>query len=270
MNSFEDILSGAKARKIVVCPQPAPALKKALDDLEKAGYGVVIKEDFSLTEAKQILQGFERGEWDILVQGNIHLKTFFQTLQTWGVKRSQLGFVSLFEDHIRKKLLFVVDTYVHDNPTFKEKMTLLETTIELANVFGVDSPRVAVLSALETVNPAMISSIEAAALSKMADRGQFDACVEGPLDIDSALSAVAARRKGVSSPVPGEADILLCPDVESAYALSSFLSGLGRLPVAGVLLGTPMPVIIHPSLIPLQYKAVEVAIASIRGEFKND
>ncbi len=268
MHTFEDILSHAKPKRIFVSPHPSPPLGRALDDVKKAGHDVIVGNDFSSTGAKDILRGFEQGEWDIFMQGDVPLKHVFELLEAWGVKRNQLGFVSLFEDKIRSKLLFVVDTYVQNNPSFKDKMMLLEMTIDLARALGVEAPQVAVLSALETVNPAMVSSIEAAALSKMSERGQFSACVEGPLDIDSALCAVAARRKGVSSPVPGEVDILLCPDVESANALSRFLSGLGRLPAAGVLLGTPLPVVIHPSLISMDHKLVEVAIASIKGEFK--
>lgn len=271
MNTFQDILCSAKTKKrIIVSPRPAPGLTKALDDVKQVGYDVTVRNDFSSSALKEILQGFKQGECSILVQGDIPLKDFFEALQAWGIKRSQLGFVSLFEDYIRSKLLFVVDTYVHNNPSFQEKVALLEMTIGLTRALGVEEPKVAVLSALETVNSAMVSSIEAAALSKMADRGQFSALVEGPLDIDSALSREAARRKGVSSPVPGEVDVLLCPDIESAYALSRFLSGLGGLPAAGVLLGTPLPVIINPSFIPLQNKPVEIAIASISGELESE
>ncbi len=263
METFQDILSRAAPKKIVVSPQPSPLLQEALEEARQAGYTVTVREDFSAGTLTEILQGYEEGVWDLYLQGDVPLRDFFAALETTGLKRNRLGFLSLFEDRIRGRLLFVVDTYVHNSPSFQVKVFLLEMAIELANRLGVENPRAAVLSALETVNPAIPSSIEAAAMSKMADRGQFAACVEGPLDIDSALSAVAARRKGVSSPVPGEVDILLCPDIESGYNLSRFLSTLGQLPAAGVLLGTPMPVVIHPSLIPLRYKAVEIAIASL-------
>ncbi len=268
METFQDILCEARPKKVIVSPRPGAALQEVFERAGQAGYTLTVKQEFSAQAFKEILEGYEREEWDILVQGALPLADFFAVLEEAGVGKNRLGFVSLFEDRIRHKLLFVVDTYVHNVPSFREKVMLLEMTIELANLLGVERPRAAVLSALETVNPAIFSSIEAAALSKMTDRGQFKACVEGPLDIDSALSAVAARRKGVSSPVPGEVDILLCPDIESSYALSLFLSGLGRLPVAGVLLGTPLPVIIHPALIPPQNKQVEIAIASLRDDRK--
>ena len=268
MISFQDILGKAKPGKVVVAPRPAPALSSLLDQLKEAGQELTVKEDFSPAVLKEIQQGFEQGKWDVFLQGDISLKDFFEPLADGGMNLERMGFVSLFEDRSRHKLLFVVDTYMQNRPSFRAKTLLLEMTINLAGSLGVEQPRVAVLSALETVNPAMISSIEAAALSKMADRGQFAAVVEGPLDIDSALSSEAAQRKGVLSPVPGEVDILLCPEIESGYALSCFLSGLGKMPVAGVLLGAPLPIIIQPEHIPLLHKDVELAVASLRKEME--
>lgn len=114
-------------------------------------------------------------------------------------------------------------------PTLEEKRDIVQNAIDLAHVIGVETPRVAILAAVETVNPALRSTLDAAALCKMADRGQITGgLVDGPLAFDNAVSPEAARQKGIASPVAGRADILVVPDLESGNMLAkqlSFLAG---------------------------------------------
>jgi len=154
-------------------------------------------------------------------------------------------------------------------PGLEEKISILNKVIELAEILEIENPKVAALSAIETVNPAIPSTVDAAVLSKMSERQQFKALIEGPLDIDAILNLSAATRKNVNSPVSEDMDIILCPDIETAYSLSQAFTFLGNFPTAGVLLGTPFPVIINPEFIPLNNKAVEVAINALRCEFRN-
>lgn len=122
----------------------------------------------------------------------------------------------------------------------------------------------AALSAIETVNPAIASTVDAAVLARMAQRRQFKAVVDGPLDIDAILSKVAAAKKGVAGEVSGDADIILCPDIETATILAQAFIHIGSYPAAGVLLGT-FPVVINPRFIPPVYKNVEIALQAMRG-----
>lgn len=265
MNTFKEIVAATRPGKIIVAPEPEERFNLLFYRAKQMGFQLIIETSSPERALSSAWRKLEDGAGDMLFQGDIPLGDFFTILYAHGVSRDKLCFVSTFEDNIRQKLLFVADTYFHNLPDLRQKISILEMTIELAKTLGVERPKVAALSALETVNPAIRSGVEAAALAKMGDRQQFDALVEGPLDIDTALSREAAERKGVISPVPGDVDILLCPDIESGYNLSQFITYLGRMPVAGVVLGTEKPIIIHPAFIPPDHKLVEIAIASVRG-----
>ena len=159
----------------------------------------------------------------------------------------------------------MTDTYINNNPNLKDKIAIVENTIEVVDVLGIDTPKIAALAALEQVNPALISTLDAAVLSKMSERGQFGpAIVEGPLAMDNAGSATAARHKGIKSPVPGDADIYLFPDIESAYLITQFLFTLGKIRHAGILGGVNIPMV---TLTPLDTKSsclLNIALAVLQ------
>lgn len=267
MKNFLDIKHAVpKEEKVIVAPSPLKEQSKYLNELKENGFQVEIES--GITPEDAVRNAFKRvheKQRGVLVQGGMPLETFWRILQDCGVDRNRLCHVSVFEDFRREKLLFVADTYIHNFPSLREKINILELAIELVASIGIEHPLVAALSALESVNPALPSTVEAAALSKMSQRGQFAAEIEGPLDIDTALSKEAALRKKVHSNVPGDVDLLLCPDIESAYALSQFFTWLGKMPTAGVLLGTPIPVVINPSHVPPDHKGVEIAIKILEG-----
>src|SRR6185437_465738 len=130
-------------------------------------------------------------------------------------------------------------------PTLEDKIDIVQNVIDLAHVLGVANPRVGILSAVETVNPKIVSTIDAAALCKMADRGQITgAILDGPLAFDTAVSAEAACVKNLKSPVAGKADILLVPDLESGNMLAKQLEYLGGARLAGIVLGSKVPIIL--------------------------
>jgi phosphotransacetylase len=130
-------------------------------------------------------------------------------------------------------------------PTLEEKADIIQNAIDLAHVMGIAEPRVAVLSAVETVNPKIPSTVDAAALSKMAQRGQIQGgLVDGPLAFDNAVSPSAASEKGITSPVAGQADILLVPDLEAGNMLAKQLSFLAGADAAGIVLGAKIPIIL--------------------------
>jgi phosphate acetyltransferase len=141
--------------------------------------------------------------------------------------------------------LFITDAAINIYPTLEEKVDIVQNAIELAHALGIDVPNVAILSAVETVNPKITSTLDAAALCKMADRKQIvGAALDGPLAFDTAVSTEAAAIKGLSSRVAGMADILVVPDLESGNMLAKQLEYLGGAELAGVVVGARVPIIL--------------------------
>jgi phosphate butyryltransferase (EC 2.3.1.19) len=229
-------------------------------------YKIVDKPDYreSLSTALSMIKE-NRG--DILMQGAVPHQFFVDAIQDRenGLLRGGLtSFASLFEMQQRGKLVMVTDSYINNFPTLAEKKAIVENAITLANALGIRSPKIAALAAIEQVNPAIPSTLDAAVLSKMSERKQFgDVAIEGPLDIDCAVSGKAAARKGVSSVVTGNVDIYLVPDVEVGYSLSQLFIFVGRMPMAGVLMGTSSPVILDLPFVSTDNKLTEIAIAAL-------
>ncbi|MBX3687872.1 MAG: bifunctional enoyl-CoA hydratase/phosphate acetyltransferase [Dokdonella sp.] len=139
----------------------------------------------------------------------------------------------------------VTDAAINLQPDLLQKADIVRNAIDLAHVIGVERPRVAILAAVETVNPSMPATLDAAALCKMADRGQIvGGALDGPLAFDNAVSPEAARTKGIVSEVAGQADILVVPDLESGNMLAKQLVYLGDATSAGIVLGAKVPVIL--------------------------
>jgi phosphate acetyltransferase/phosphate butyryltransferase len=141
--------------------------------------------------------------------------------------------------------LLITDAAINVYPTLEDKRDIVQNAIDLAHALGIAAPRVAILSALETIYPKIPSTIEAAALCKMAERGQITgAIVDGPMAFDLAVSDEAARTKGFVSPVAGQADILVVPDLEAGNMLAKQLEYLGQAQVAGIVLGARVPIML--------------------------
>jgi len=141
--------------------------------------------------------------------------------------------------------LFITDAAVNIYPTLLEKRDIVQNAIDLARSLGILVPRVAILSAVETVSPDIRSTLDAAALCKMADRGQIlGALLDGPLAFDNAVSMEAARAKGIVSQVAGRADILVAPDLEAGNMIAKQLVYLADADMAGIVLGARVPVIL--------------------------
>ncbi|MBN1636226.1 MAG: hypothetical protein JW920_06910 [Deltaproteobacteria bacterium] len=181
-----------------------------------------------------------------------------------------LSHISVLESRQLSRLVLITDSMINRKPVLKDKISILNNALNLTKAIGIDKPRVAALAALEYVNPSIQSTIDAAVLSKMADRHQFaDTIVEGPLDIDCAVSSQAAGRKNVSSRVGEEVDIYLVSDVESGNSFAQFMSLLGSIPMAGIIVGARAPIIVNMPYITNQGKIVEIALASLLYHYKN-
>ncbi|MCX7635868.1 MAG: phosphate acyltransferase, partial [Syntrophales bacterium] len=206
------------------------------------------------------------GDAQILLEGKGHEASFLAAVQDkergLAAKGGLVGYVSLFPLLKREKLILVTDTYINNYPSLAEKQQLLAGALRLARLLGVEEPKVAVLTAIEQVNPAIPSSVDAAALAKMGERGQFGrAIVEGPIDIDCALSRAAAERKGLRSVVTGNVDIYLVPEIDTGRLLAEALVFFGRMRMIGAVVGTTRPVVLNLPLVTRQDRVAEVALA---------
>jgi phosphotransacetylase len=143
------------------------------------------------------------------------------------------------------KLLMITDAAVNIAPGLEAKRDICQNAIDLAHTFGIEQPRLAILSAVETVNPKIPSTLEAAALCKMADRGQIQGgLLDGPLAMDNAISLEAAQTKGITSAVAGQADVLIAPDLEAGNILAKQLTFMANADAAGIVLGARVPIIL--------------------------
>jgi len=160
--------------------------------------------------------------------------------------------------------LLITDAAVNIAPTLKDKVDIVQNAIDLARDLGVEEVRVAILSAMETVNPDVPSTIEAAALCKMADRKQITgALLDGPLALDNAISLEAAKIKKIESPVAGRANILVVPDLEAGNMLAKSLSFLAGADAAGIVLGARVPVILTSRADTVMTRLASCAVATL-------
>ena len=189
-----------------------------------------------------------RGEVDALMKGSLHTDEMMAAvLAPDAALRTgrRLSHCFLMQTPRYPRPFIITDAAINIAPTLDEKADIVRNAIDLAHAIGVAEPRVAILAAVETVNPHMTATLDAAALCKMADRGQISGAVlDGPLAFDNAVSAAAARVKGIVSPVAGQADILVVPDLESGNMLAKQLEYLGDAASAGIVLGARVPVIL--------------------------
>jgi phosphotransacetylase/acyl dehydratase len=188
------------------------------------------------------------GEASLLMKGSLHTDELLHAVLApqSGLKTGRrLSHVYIFDVPAYPRPLLITDAAVNIAPTLDEKRDIIQNAIDLAHVMGIQTPRVALLSAVETVNPKIPSTLDAAALSKMAERGQIiGGLVDGPLAFDNAVSPAAAAEKGITSPVAGLAVFLLVPDLESGNMLAKQLSFLAGADAAGIVLGARVPIIL--------------------------
>ncbi len=188
------------------------------------------------------------GDAHMLMKGALHTDELMHAVvaSETGLRTARrLSHVYLMDVPSYPRPLLVTDAAVNIAPTLEEKRDIVQNAINLAHVMGIERPRVAILSAMETINPAIRSTLDAAALCKMAERGQITGGVlDGPLAFDNAVSPSAAAQKGIVSDVAGRADILVVPDLEAGNMLAKQLSFLAGADAAGVVVGARVPIIL--------------------------
>jgi phosphate acetyltransferase len=188
------------------------------------------------------------GEAEALMKGSLHTDELMSAVvpSATGLRTERrVSHVFAMDVPTYPRPLFITDAAINIYPTLADKVDILKNAIQLAHALNILQPKVAILSAVETVNPKIPATLDAAALCKMADRGQIEgAVIDGPLAFDNAISKEAALIKGIHSPVAGEADILLVPDLEAGNMLAKQLAYLGRADSAGIVLGARVPIIL--------------------------
>lgn len=184
---------------------------------------------------------------EALMKGSLHTDEFMAAILAEEKLHTdrRMSHIFVIDTPLYPRPLFVTDAAININPTLSDKRDIVQNAIDLAHALGNRSPRVAILSAIETVTEKIRSTIDAAALCKMADRGQITGgIVDGPLAFDNAVSEEAARTKGIVSPVAGRADIFVVPDVEAGNMLAKQLEYLAGADIAGIVLGARVPIIL--------------------------
>jgi phosphotransacetylase len=188
------------------------------------------------------------GEATLLMKGSLHTDEVMHAVAdpACGLRTERrISHVYLHSTPAYPRPLLVTDAAVNIAPSLMEKRDIVQNAIDLAHVLGVEAPKVAILSAVETINPKLPSTLDAAALCKMADRGQITGGVlDGPLAFDNAINPAAAAEKGIVSPVAGRADILVAPDLVAGNILAKLLIYLAGADAAGVVLGARVPIIL--------------------------
>ncbi len=208
----------------------------------------IVPTEHSHAAAQQAVAMARAGEVESLMKGSLHTDEVMGAVvaSATGLRTDRrVSHVFVMDVPAYPRLLLVTDAAINIAPTAKDKVDIVQNAIDLARVLGIDPPRVALLAAVETVNPIMQATVDAAMLCKMADRGQITGGIlDGPLAFDNAVSEEAARTKKIVSPVAGRADILLLPDLEAGNMVAKQLQYLAGADGAGIVLGARVPIVL--------------------------
>ncbi|MBY0445095.1 MAG: bifunctional enoyl-CoA hydratase/phosphate acetyltransferase [Burkholderiales bacterium] len=186
------------------------------------------------------------GEAHILMKGSLHTDELMSAVVKSSLRTERrISHVFIMDVPTYHKTLLVTDAAINIYPDLLDKLDICQNAIDLAHILGIAQPKVAILSAVETINPKILSTLEAASLCKMADRGQITgAILDGPLALDNAISYESARIKKITSVVAGDADILLVPDLEAGNILAKQLTFMSNADAAGIVLGARVPIVL--------------------------
>lgn len=240
-------------------------------NLDLSPYRLVPTEHSDAAAAKAVAMA-RKGEVHALMKGSLHTDEFMHPIvkSENGLRTDRrLSHVFLLDVPTYDRPLFVTDGALNISPNLQEKRDIVQNVIDMAHALDIAAPKVAILSAVEVVMANMSSTVDAAALCKMTDRGQITGgIVDGPLAFDNAVSEEAARAKGIRSPVAGRADILVVPDIESGNMLAKQLEYLADADAAGVVIGARIPIILTSRADSVQSRLASSAVAALIEHFR--
>jgi phosphate acetyltransferase len=227
----------------------------------------IIDVPHSQAAAEKAVELVRAGKAELLMKGSLHSDELLGavTKRETGLRTARrISHVFVMDVPNHPQTLFITDAAVNIAPDLQAKRDIIQNAIDLYVGLGLGTPRVAILSAVETVNPGIPSTIDAAALCKMADRGQITGGeLDGPLAFDNAISPEAARIKGIKSPVAGRAQILVAPHLEAGNMLAKNLTFLSRADAAGIVLGARVPIILTSRADNLRTRMASCAVAML-------
>lgn len=225
--------------------------------------------EHSHAAAARAVELVRAGEADVLMKGSLHTDELMGAVvpSATGIRTERrISHVFVMDVPTYHKVLLITDAAVNIFPDLEAKKDICQNAIELAHTLDIETPRVAILSAVETVNPKIPSTLEASALCKMADRGQITgAILDGPLAFDNAISKQAAITKHIESEVAGNADILLVPDLEAGNILAKQLAFLNHADGAGIVLGARVPIILTSRADNVRTRMASCAVAALHA-----
>lgn len=227
----------------------------------------IVDVSHSQAAAEKAVAIVRAGEAELLMKGSLHSDELLAevTKRDTGLRTGRrISHVFVMDVPSHAETLFITDAAVNIAPDLMAKRDIIQNAIDLYAGLGLGTPKVAILSAVETINPSIPSTIEAAALCKMADRGQIcGAELDGPLAFDNAISPEAARIKGIKSPVAGHAQILVVPDLEAGNMLAKNLTFLSGADAAGIVLGARVPIILTSRADNVRTRMASCAVAML-------
>ncbi|MFZ5570224.1 MAG: bifunctional enoyl-CoA hydratase/phosphate acetyltransferase [Thermodesulfobacteriota bacterium] len=263
----------AAARGLITPVLVGPAKKiKAVAEQEGADISPyrLVDTEHSHAAASQAVAMARAGEVAALMKGSLHTDELMEAVvpSATGLRTGRrISHVFVLDVPSYPRLLMITDAAINIAPTAKEKADIIQNAIDLAVVLGIQEPHVAILAAVETVNPIMQATVDAAILCKMADRGQITGGIlDGPLAFDNAVSLEAARTKKILSPVAGKADILLAPDLEAGNMLAKQLQYMAGADSAGIVLGTRVPIVLTSRADSIRTRMASTAVMALLAE----
>ena len=260
--------AGAKGLIAPILVGPAAKIREIAlkSGIDLAGSRIVDVAHSHASAAKAV-ELVRQGEAELLMKGSLHTDELLSAVvaRETGLRTGRrVSHVFIMDVPTYHKVLIVTDAAINIAPALEDKVDICQNAIDLALSLGVSKPKVAILAAVETVNSKMPATIDAAALCKMADRGQITGgLLDGPLAFDNAISKEAAKTKGIRSEVAGDPDILLVPDLEAGNMLAKQLTFLANADSAGLVLGARVPIILTSRADSVRSRIASCAVAML-------
>jgi phosphotransacetylase len=240
----------------------------------RLGESRIVDAPHSHAAAAKAVELIRKGEAELLMKGSLHSDELLSAVvaRETGLRTGRrVSHVFIMDVPTYHKVLIVTDAAINIAPTLDDKVDICQNAIDLAISLGVSTPKVAILAAVETVSAKMPATLDAAALCKMADRGQITGgLLDGPLAFDNAISKEAARVKGITSKVAGDPDILLVPDLEAGNMLAKQLTFLANADAAGLVLGARVPIILTSRADSVRSRIASAAVAMITAHARRE
>ena len=234
----------------------------------------IVDAAYSEQSAERAVQLVREGKAEALMKGSLHTDELMGAVvrRDTGLRTARrISHCFVMDVPTYSETLIVTDAAVNIAPTLEDKVHIIQNAIDLAHALRFSEVRVAILSAMETVNPKVPSTIEAAALCKMADRGQITgAILDGPLALDNAISLESVKIKKIDSPVAGRANVLVVPDLEAGNMLAKSLSFLAQADAAGIVLGARVPIILTSRADSVTTRLASCGIAALVAHMRRE